>query len=262
MSDQTWVFSGFSEPRYTLIPDVFFDEIMVHLSEAELKVLLYIFRRTFGFKKESDTISLRQMVEGIVTRDGRVLDHGAGIAKSSAWRGIKGLVAKNIIETIRNSSTARGDEATTYRLIFREPVFQSETPPVSQENTPRVSQRNTQKTGLQETEEQRETLSKEPLCGQVVDKPGDNSSRAAVLIPQIAAILEDFSKEMNDYDHTQSNIAQATRLYRASSLSLDKYFTILYTARTKTRKATGIENRMSYFFAVLRDELTVAKALS
>ena len=82
-----------------------------------------------------------------------------------------------------------------------------------------------------------------------------------VPIPQIAAILEDFSKEMNDYDHTQSNITQATRLYRESSLPLDKYFTILYAARTKTRKATRIENRMSYFFSVLRDELSAGKGL-
>ncbi len=255
MPDQTWVFSGFSEPRYTLIPDIFFDEIMVHLSEAELKVLLYIFRRTFGFKKESDTISLRQMVEGITTRDGRILDHGAGIAKSSVWRGIKGLIAKNIIETVRNSSTTRGDEATTYRLVFRDPVFQSETPPVSQKNTPRVSQRNTQETGLQETEEQGRNLSKDTPCGQLVDNSVDNFAPAVAPIPQIAAIITDFSKEMNDYDHTASNITQATRLYHQTGIALDTYFRVLYIARTKTRKVTGIGKRMAYFFEVLREEL-------
>jgi len=124
-------FAGFCTPNFTQVPDIFFDEIMVHLSECELKVLLYIFRRTFGFKKDSDTISLKQLVEGITTRDGRVLDHGAGVSKSSAWRGVKGLVEKKIIETEHNRSDARGDEATTYRLVFRDPLFQIKPPPVS-----------------------------------------------------------------------------------------------------------------------------------
>ena len=35
-----------------------FDELLPYLSEAELKVLLYIVRRTFGFKKEADAISV------------------------------------------------------------------------------------------------------------------------------------------------------------------------------------------------------------
>jgi len=74
-----------------------------------------------------------------------------------------------------------------------------------------------------------------------------------ILVPQIAAIMEDFSKEMNDFDHTPSNISQATRLFQQTGISLDAYFTLLYAARTKTRKATGIGNRMAYFFEVLRD---------
>jgi hypothetical protein len=43
-------FKGFLSPRYTQVPDELFDELMAYLSGAELKVLLYIIRRTFGFK--------------------------------------------------------------------------------------------------------------------------------------------------------------------------------------------------------------------
>jgi hypothetical protein len=60
-------FQGFRSPTTTPIPDEVFDELMADLTGAELKVLLYICRRTFGFKKESDTISLHQIAEGIVT---------------------------------------------------------------------------------------------------------------------------------------------------------------------------------------------------
>jgi hypothetical protein len=47
---------------------------MSHLSGGELKVLLYICRRTFGFRKDSDSISLTQISKGITTKAGRVLD--------------------------------------------------------------------------------------------------------------------------------------------------------------------------------------------
>ena len=69
-------FRGFSGPNYTPVPDELFDELMVELSGAELKVLLYIIRRTFGFKRDADMISLSQMLNGIRTPDGRVLDRG------------------------------------------------------------------------------------------------------------------------------------------------------------------------------------------
>ena len=60
-------FPGFQSPNYTMVPDELFDELMVELSGAELKVLLYIIRRTFGFKKDSDNISLSQLLNGIET---------------------------------------------------------------------------------------------------------------------------------------------------------------------------------------------------
>ena len=55
---QEWKFPGFVFPTTTPVPDQLFDELLHRLSGAELKVLLYIVRRTFGFKKQSDDISL------------------------------------------------------------------------------------------------------------------------------------------------------------------------------------------------------------
>jgi Bacteriophage replication protein O len=72
-------FKGFLSPRYTQVPDELFDKLMAHLSGAELKVLLYIIRRTFGFKKDSDNISLRQICHGIKTRGGGDLGQGNGV---------------------------------------------------------------------------------------------------------------------------------------------------------------------------------------
>ncbi|GAH63005.1 unnamed protein product, partial [marine sediment metagenome] len=47
-------FKGFTKPTYTQTPNEVFDILLDILNGSELKVLLYIIRRTFGFKKESD----------------------------------------------------------------------------------------------------------------------------------------------------------------------------------------------------------------
>jgi hypothetical protein len=59
-TDHQAPFLGFQFPTTTPVPDEVFDVLMPQLSGAELKVLMYICRRTFGFKKESDSISLHQ----------------------------------------------------------------------------------------------------------------------------------------------------------------------------------------------------------
>jgi hypothetical protein len=109
-------FAGYTSPNYTQVPDELFDQQLPDLSGAELKVLLYIMRRTFGFKKDSDDISLNQICRGITTRDGRVLDRGTGLSKSTAQLAIKGLLTKNIILTTKRVSREKGNEATTYEL--------------------------------------------------------------------------------------------------------------------------------------------------
>jgi hypothetical protein len=62
-----------------LVPDVVFDHLLTRLGEAELKALLYIIRRTFGFKKDRDPVSFNQFLRGIITKDGEVQDEGCGI---------------------------------------------------------------------------------------------------------------------------------------------------------------------------------------
>jgi hypothetical protein len=74
-------FPGFQFPNTTQIPNGVFDTLMSHLSGGELKVLLYICRRTFDFRKDRDSISLTQISKGITTKAGRALDQGTGLSK-------------------------------------------------------------------------------------------------------------------------------------------------------------------------------------
>ncbi len=113
-------YSGFSSPNGTIVPDDVFDVIAPELTEAELRVLLYVVRRTFGFKKNADAISLGQLCNGIKTRDGRVLDRGTGMSRSAVIRGAQGLVEKGIL--VKNvSQTEDGEnETNVYTLRFSE----------------------------------------------------------------------------------------------------------------------------------------------
>src|SRR3954471_1723890 len=96
-------FQGFRFPNTTPVPDEIFDTLLADLSGAELKVLLYICRRTFGFKKERDTISLSQIASGIVTREGRVLDRGTGLSKRHVQRALKSLEEKEAVTVQRQA---------------------------------------------------------------------------------------------------------------------------------------------------------------
>lgn len=114
---QSYKFPGFSAPHYTQVPDVIFDELLHILSGAELKVLLYIIRRTFGFKKASDDISLNQMLNGIVRKGGERLDSGCGIKnKTSLSQALQNLEKMGIIVKKRNTSPQKKDLPTTYSL--------------------------------------------------------------------------------------------------------------------------------------------------
>ena len=53
------------------------------LSGSEQKILDYLIRRTYGFNKIEDTVSLSQFKNGITKRDGTVLDRGTGIKNDS-----------------------------------------------------------------------------------------------------------------------------------------------------------------------------------
>ena len=109
-------FPGFAEPAYTQVPDVILDHMMADLNEAELKVLLYIVRRTLGFKKQDDAISLDQLVHGIHRAGGEALDRGTGLSRSAVRRGITGLLAKHLIVAHQNMDPYRGQLPTTYAL--------------------------------------------------------------------------------------------------------------------------------------------------
>jgi len=275
----TFRYEGFSSPIGTIVPDDVFDVLMPQLTDPELRVLLYIIRRTFGFKRDHDDISLKQMVEGIRTRDGRVLDRGTGISKAGVARGLKGLQTKEIIVAMHNSSTERGNEPTTYALRFREdldapqrgPLFSS-TPaaPQSRIDTPPLSQIETSPcltagTGLvsvvrhttnssQQTEEQGTGLETSKLREppRAIDPLPDNhsddqlcSERSTLLLldsatrEQLSTFIRDLAHEFNDGATVRSSTSRLANLYHRADLSMDDFVGHLYAARMTTKERTA-----------------------
>lgn len=90
-------FPGFPRNRYTPVPDLLFDELLAELTNEELRVLLYVIRRTEGFKRDTDAIALDQFSGGITRHDGTPLDHGTGLSRAGVYRGIKGLVERGVL---------------------------------------------------------------------------------------------------------------------------------------------------------------------
>jgi hypothetical protein len=87
----------------------------------------------------------------------------------------------------------------------------------------------------------------------------ENDRNKGYFSPYIAAIVTDFSDELGDQGHTVSNVSQALRLYRESDLGETVFADLLFQARKLVRAYQGkqglgtINNRMAYFFRVLRD---------
>ena len=253
MAELPFHFDGFDEPNYTMVPDQVFDVLLPELTHPELKVLLYITRRTFGFKKRSDSISLSQLINGIVTRDGRVLDRGTGLSRSSVRRGINGLLEKGAIVAIQNNSPDRGSEPTTYALRFKGEV-QPRTPPVSSaepggdspmDTTP-VHGRTPQETVKQETE-------RHISNGHAEEETTEDDK-------VIRRVGVELARELGDSAPEKSIESRTINLWRESGKSRAEFVKNLYEARRRTRLYQGkqppntvIRSKPAYFFRILED---------
>lgn len=85
-------------PNYTQIPNVIFDYWMEKLSPAQFKILLCICRKTFGYHKEKDRISLRQ------------IESMSGMGKKAIIEAIKVLEEHELLIKFQ-STTEWGDPA-------------------------------------------------------------------------------------------------------------------------------------------------------
>jgi phage replication O-like protein O len=257
-------FLGFDRPRYTQIPDQLFDELLADLSGAELKCLLYIMRHTFGWGKDSDRISISQLSRGIVTKQGRVLDRGTGLHRSTVITAVASLEAKGIIRSEHNQARDGGEDTKTYSVVIRTPVgysdgeSQKSAPPPEDPATPRLEKRlpppdrpavpaggsGPQETSLQETTRQETDLS--------IDR-GAPAGVSEVDRGTILSYVDDFARELGDRARLRDSVQRACRIYARSGRALEEFLESMYAARNATKeRRRGIRGSpMAYFFTVL-----------
>ena len=155
-------FKGYRLPSYTQIPDQLFDEQLHLLTHGELRVLLYIMRHTFGYKREGDHLAARQIAEGIKRRDGSHVDYGTGLSIRQVRTVVGSLEDKGLI-TIRREVGDNGTERNYYavRLVevqpgsevdFTPPMKSASSPPLMPTSPPKKQQ-------IQETRRQQQNLS-------------------------------------------------------------------------------------------------------
>jgi phage replication O-like protein O len=142
-------FHGFQFPTTTPVPDEVFDVLLPKLSGAELKVLLYICRRTFGFKKQWDSISLNQIATGITTKDGRELDRGTGLSKRHVQRALKQLEERQIIRVNRLRDETGLNYINTYSLHFQHPLPERTSHRKAEKRSPEAVKRRAETTAVE-----------------------------------------------------------------------------------------------------------------
>jgi hypothetical protein len=275
-------FEGFENPTTTPTPDVVFDELLSRLTGAELKVLLYIIRRTYGFKKNIDPISLTQITSGIVTRDGRVLDKGTGLDRSSAIKAAKGLVEKGVVTVQKEKGEDGVNMVNVYGLRFRSSrpsatgVVEKNDYGSGKNPLGVVEKNHPQETVLQETVKQDFNLSKfekvntlekegAPLLQRRMAENGREQTEDKPYSETIAREVDRLTKlVLNDVAHLKANTTQALNLWKGSRLSEKEFISLLREARIITEEHSGkikkkadnyfgMKNGAPYFFRVLRN---------
>lgn len=97
------------EPNYTQLPNVFFDYWMSRLTHVEFKVLCCIARKTFGWRRKKDSISISQIVKM------------SGASKQSTINALHTLENHKLVIKQRHQSDTYGNEPNTYTVRVLSP---------------------------------------------------------------------------------------------------------------------------------------------
>ena len=112
---------GLRIPNSTQMPNEVLDNYIADLNEAELKVLLYLVRKTFGYNKVmGDAIALSQFMNGTKRKDGTIQDRGTGLSKTSILQALGTLEKIGFVEITKKSKEDGSKDTSFYRLKIEE----------------------------------------------------------------------------------------------------------------------------------------------
>ena len=151
------------EPNYTQIPNVILDDLMHDMTESELRVVLAICRKTFGWQKIRDRLSISQLMEL------------TGMSNNGVLNGLTAGIKRGIIKR-----EARG-QGFIYELIIQTEEKNSHKKPVNlviepinvvnRLDTKPVNEVNIQKKEFKQTIKKKEDTNDKPVRDPLLDNP-------------------------------------------------------------------------------------------
>lgn len=117
----------FSTPKHTQTPNEFFDQLAPLLKEGELRVILFLIRKTYGWHIEWEKLTYEEIALG------------TGMKKDACIKSCNTLIEKRLIEKIQTGS--KNHIENYYRLCMEEDSnnvseYSKTTPPEYSKNTP------------------------------------------------------------------------------------------------------------------------------
>lgn len=108
-------------PNTTQTPNLYYDKLFALLNEGEGKTLQYAIRRTLGFHKETDRISISQFMHGNgrIGKDGKPVEIGTLLSKGNQVKSCKSLVKFGILIEVSENDKKK-NEGKEWRLQLDE----------------------------------------------------------------------------------------------------------------------------------------------
>jgi DNA-binding MarR family transcriptional regulator len=116
MKQRAKSFDGFDRRQGIPVPNRLFDELMLDLKVAELRLLLYLHRKTFELGSETVQLSFDELKRGQRAEDGSRIDKGTRLSKMALASAIKSLEERGLITVERRCSPRNGYESNVYRV--------------------------------------------------------------------------------------------------------------------------------------------------
>jgi len=97
---------GLDAPNFTPFPNQLLDELLCTLTPPQWKVVCFLARKTFGWAKRADRISVRQMVAG------------TGLSRRAVIAAVQALEAAGVVHVERGLDDDGRTETNLYAFTF------------------------------------------------------------------------------------------------------------------------------------------------
>jgi len=274
-------FTGFGRPEsnFFRLPNEWIDITAGIDNIAELKVVQYILRHTWGYQEYSikKHITIDEFIRGRKRKDGSRMDQGTGLSEMSVRNGIAKALEHGFIEAIvDDSDKARVKKYYALKMQKDEPYekdayeevqslesgVQSLDPkgtsfrPRSEKDTleRNVYIRNSRSKLQRKISKEKQGYQSFQAVGDLLKQKTEEQGREVQHLPEsMEASIDDISTEFHDAGNRRSNRTHVLHIYQVSGKSAERFTSSLYEARSITKQQGSIKKQMPYFFRVLED---------